>query len=65
MLSSLNQGFTVLVILLVTSNIPVLNSQAENDFPASISINLEDGTVIDHEIEFKATVMDELKPLAP
>ena len=62
MLSSLNQGFTVLVILLVTSNIPVLNSQAENDFPASISINLEDGTVIDHEIEFKAIVMDELEP---
>ena len=62
MVSSLKPGFTFLVILLVTSNIPGLNSQAENDFPASISIGLEDGTVINDEFAFKALVIDELEP---
>lgn len=62
MSTSLNRGSAILVILLLASNIPVLNSQAENDFPATLSIDLEDGTVIDDEFIFKALVMDELEP---
>ncbi len=62
MLSSRNLGSVILVILLLLSNIPVLNSQAENDFPATLSIDVEDGTVIDDELIFKALVMDELEP---
>ena len=62
MLSSRNRGSAILVILLLASNIPVLNSQAENDFPATLSIDLEDGTVIDDEYIIKALVMDELEP---
>ncbi len=62
MLSSRNRGSAILVILLVASNISVLNSHAENDYPATLSIDVEDGTVIDDEFIFKALVMDELEP---
>ncbi|HIH67695.1 MAG TPA: hypothetical protein HA305_04880, partial [Candidatus Thalassarchaeaceae archaeon] len=62
MSTSLNRGSAILVILLLASNIPVLNSQAENDFPATLSVDLEDGTVIDDEFIFKALVMDDLEP---
>ena len=62
MSTSLNRGSAILVILLLASNIPVLNTQAENDFPATLSVDLEDGTVIDDEFIFKALVMDELEP---
>ena len=62
MLSSRNRGSAILVILLLASNISVLNSHAENDYPATLSIDVEDGTVIDDEFIFKALVMDELEP---
>jgi len=62
MLSSHNRVSAILVILLFASNITVLNSQAENDFRATLSIDMEDGTVIDDELTFKALVMDELEP---
>ena len=62
MLSSRNRGLAILVILLLVSNIPVLNSHAENDYPATLSIDVEDGTVIVEELIFKALVMDELEP---
>ena len=62
MSTSRNRWSAILVILLLVSNLPVLNSQAENDFPATLSIDLEDGTVIDGEFIFKALVMDELEP---
>ena len=62
MSTSLNRRSAILVILLLALNIPVLNSQAENDFPATLSVDLEDGTVIDDEFIFKALVMDELEP---
>ena len=44
------------MILLLASNISVLNSHAENDYPATLSIDVEDGTVIDDEFIFKALV---------
>ena len=59
MSTSLNRNSAILVILLLASNIPVFSSQAENDFPATLSVDLEDGTVIDDEFIFKALVMDE------
>ena len=62
MSNSRNRGSAILVILLLASNIPALSSQAENDFPATLSIDVEDGTVIDDEFIFKALVMDELEP---
>ena len=57
-----NRASLILVILLFASNIPAFNSQAENDFPASISLQIEDGTVIDDVFTFKALVMDEFIP---
>ena len=62
MLASRDRGSAILVIVLLVSNITVLNSQAENDLPANLSIDLEDGTVIDDEFIFKTLVMDELEP---
>ena len=62
MSTSRNRSSAILVILLLASNIPVFSSRAENDFPATLSIDLEDGTVIDDEFIFKALVMDELEP---
>ena len=61
-LASRNRGPVILVILLFYSNIPVFNSQAEADFHATLSIDIEHGTVIDDESTFKALVMDELEP---
>ena len=61
-LASRNRGPVILVILLFYSNIPVFNSQAETDFHATLSIDIEHGTVIDDEFTFKALVMDELEP---
>ena len=60
--NSCNRGSVVLSILLLASSIPALRSQAENDFPATLSIDVEDGTVIDDELIFNALFMDELEP---
>ncbi len=60
--NSCNRGSVVLSILLLASSIPALSSQAENDFPATLSIDVEDGTVIDDEFIFNALFIDELEP---
>ena len=44
------------MILLLASNISVLNSHAENDYPATLSIDVEDGTVIDDEFIFLSLI---------
>ena len=62
MLNTRNRGSAVLVILLLALNTPALNSKAENDFPATLSIDVEDGTVIDEEFKFTALFIDELEP---
>ena len=62
MLNTRNRGSAVLVILLLALNTPALNSKAENDFPATLSIDVEDGTVIDEEFIFTALFIDELEP---
>ena len=62
MLFARNRGSVTFVILLIALNIPALNSQAENDFPATLSIDVEDGTVIDDESVYTALLMDELEP---
>ena len=56
------KGSFMMVILLLVSCIPTVHSQAETDFPSTLSIDLVDGIVVNHEYTFKAQFTDELEP---
>ena len=62
MLSLRNTGSVILVVLLFASPIPGNNVHGENDFPATLSIEIEEGSLIDDDITLNAVVSDEFQP---
>ncbi len=62
MLFSRNTGSVILVVLLFASPIPGNNVQGENDFPATLRIEIEEGSLIDVDITVNAVVSDEFQP---
>ena len=62
MLFSRNTGSVILVVLLFASTIPWNNVHGENDFPATLSIEIGKGSLIDDDITLNAVVSDEFQP---
>ena len=62
MLFSRNTGSVILVVLLFASPIPGNNVHGENDFPATLSIEIEEGSLINDDITLNAVVSDEFQP---
>ena len=62
MLFSRNTGSVILVVLLFAAPIPGNNVQGENDFPATLRIEIEEGSLIDVDITVNAVVSDEFQP---
>ena len=56
------RGSFILVILILASNLQAFHSKAETPIPAVLTIDIDDGFVIKDEINFKATVKDDLEP---
>ena len=55
-------GSFILVILLIGSSIPALHSQAETRVPATLTIDIEDGILINDEFTFEVVMTDEKEP---
>ena len=56
------RGSFILVILILASNLQALHSKAETLVPAVLTIDIDDGFVVNDEFSFKATVTDDLEP---
>ena len=57
MLFSRNTGSVILVVLLFASPIPGNNVHGENDFPATLSIEIEEGSLINDDITLNAVAV--------